>query len=581
MTETFIEVKFKELNQQVNDWIKKLYNKSDTVLSPASPYGHILGAVEKIFSTSMLYLKNVVAQFDITNPANDNMKMIRMMARLAGYNPSRSMSATGTISIKINPGVDISSEIGGSQITILNNTSISNRTNNLNYFIDLGGEESITYTLDPTKEYFFPVVQGTLEKQTYTGSGELNQTISVTVPAYKQIENFRLSVYVNGQYYSIKDCLYDMLENENACIIRTGLDNGVDVMFGNGNYGFVPVIGSQIMVKYVLTDGTNGNLPHHKVNDFDFVDDVYDANGATVEVNEKFTVSIIDEIGMGSNGETAAFTRAAIPNSSRNFVLSKPANYKFHLERLNIYSQIDAFTTQKLINNVLVEDSVIYLFLVPDIRLYMGSGVSYFDLDMNVFYLDDSEKSKVEKYLKMQGIICTGNSMKIIDPKIKKYAVSVFLEVYDDVNEENLRGQILAVLSAYFTEANRNARVPSSDLVRLISALEGVMSVKVDFLSEENEAYHLAFETYKISILKANPTINPTTIKMDGYEPNKIIGLDARLGDIIYDKDVLIVVRGGWSTREGIYLEDKPSTSSPSSVNIIIDKTKNNRNFRY
>jgi len=68
----FVEVKFEELKNDVNSFIKDVYNKSSNMLSAADPYGHILGVVEMIFSSSMLYLKNITSQFDINNPNNNN-----------------------------------------------------------------------------------------------------------------------------------------------------------------------------------------------------------------------------------------------------------------------------------------------------------------------------------------------------------------------------------------------------------------------------------------------------------------------------------------------------------------------------
>jgi hypothetical protein len=50
----FLEVKFQELTENVNTWIKDLYNKSDLNLSPASPYGHILQAGSQIYESSIL-----------------------------------------------------------------------------------------------------------------------------------------------------------------------------------------------------------------------------------------------------------------------------------------------------------------------------------------------------------------------------------------------------------------------------------------------------------------------------------------------------------------------------------------------
>jgi hypothetical protein len=572
MNLNFVEIKFRELKTSLNDWIKKTYNKSETMLSSADPYGHILQAVEKIYHASMLYQKNILSQFELNNPNNQNSKMIHLWARVAGYNPGRAISATGTISLQLKPGVNILEDVPGGEMVIYNNTKIVNKTNGNQYFVDLGAKERINFLLDTNKKYYLPIVQGRIETEVRTGTGETMQSFSVSVPSQFSIENYRISITVNGEYYAIRDQLYDMLPDEPACIIRTGINGGIDVYFGNSSYGAIPPIGAEIRINYVVTNGIDGNIPHKLANDWSFVGDVFGTYGDSIEVDELFFVFIEDEISMGSNPENPQFTRAVLPYASRNFVLAKPEQYVFHLKRLDLFTQIDAFTDYKTnLNGELVEDSVVYLFLVPNITNYLGNGSSYFDLAMDAFYLEDSEKVKIERYLKMQGTVSTGTSLKILDPKIIRYTINIYLRVFDDAIEDNVRNEILNRLSVHFTNLTRRGRIAKSDMVRIIEDIDGVDSLAVDFISEANERYHLAYEQYKKSVMQANPLVNPDEIKMDGYEPDKVIGLDVKLGDIVYAKDQLPIIRGGWSTRDGVYFNETPSSKGISSVNVVID----------
>lgn len=565
----FIEVKYRELTQNVNDQIKKLYNKADINLSAADPYGHILRAVEAIFSTSMLYLKNVTAQFDINNPNNTNAKMIRTLARVGGYNPSRAVSSSGTISLQLRPSVDILEEIGGGEITIYNNNKISNKTNGLDYFIDLG-QDKITFLLEPNKKYYLPVVQGTVERQVFTGTGENNQSFSVNLPNNKTVENWRVKVKVDGEIWSPKEHLYDILPDEKSYYMRTGMNGGLDLYFGTGNFGEVPRIGAEIEVTYVISDGTLGNLPHKKEDDWDYSDEVYDSFGATVDVEGNFITFIENEISMASDNETPEFTKSILPYASRNFVLARPEHYVFQLRRLNIFSQIDAFAKETKNEMGVIEDSIVNLFLVPNVSLYMGNGVSYFDLQLLAFYLEESERNKVLSYLRTQGNIPIGTGVRILEPTITKYIVNLYLRIFEDVREDNVRSEVYNKLSTYFIGMKRRGRVPKSDIIRIIEEVDGVDSVEVEFVSEANEKYHLEFKVYKESIMKANPTVNPDDIKLDGYEEDEVIGLDAQLGDIVYKKDELPIIRGGWKTRDGLFFNETPVKNGLGSVNISI-----------
>lgn len=576
----FIEVKYEQLKEEVNTYIQDLYNKADINLSPADPYGHVLQALEMLFSSSLLYLKNVTAQFDINNPNNNNAKMIRMMARVAGYDPSRAISATGSISLQLKPSIDIPTEIPGSKLTILNGTKITSKTNSLDYFVDFGGQEKSTYELEANKKIFLPLVQGRIETQIFTANGEQSQSFSVNLPNAQSVEQYRLSVRVDGQMWNKVEHLYDMLENDMAWYGRTGIEGGLDIYFGTGNFGLIPGIGDEIQVRYVVSDGSLGNIPHKLPNDWSFVDDVYDGFGATVDLEKNFNTFIENEVSLGGDIETPTFTKSILPYASRNFVLARPEQYIFMLRRLNVFSQIDAFTTEKgseKDNQDPTDDSVVYLFLIPNIALFTTGGNSYFDLALNAFILEESEKQKIERYIRTQGILAVGTGIKILDPIVNKYVINTYLRIYEDAIIDNVRSEVLDKLSQYFIVLERRGRIPKSDIIRIIEDIDGVDSVDVEFISQANEGYHLEFELFKESVMFDNPNVNPDEITMEGYEPKRVVGLDPLLGDITYSKNELPIIRGGWETRKKVFFSETPQTKGLSSVNISIDKNRSKR----
>ncbi len=576
----FMEVKFKELTENVNNWIKDLYLKSSINLTAADPYGHIIQAITKIYESSILYLKQVTSQFDINNPSNNNAKMIKALARVGGYNPSMALSATGTIALQLRSGVEIS-DIGNGEIVILNGTKLTNNTNNLDYFLDLGVDVA-TFKVEKNKKIFLPIVQGKIETQTFTGNGQQLQSFSIVLPNSRTCEQYRIIVKVNGEVWTRVDNLNDMLPNQKTWYSKAGIDSGLDIYFGTSNFGMIPPIGSKIDVTYVISDGSLGNLPSKLVDDFVFSDDVYDGFGASVDISQDFFIFIENEIGFGSDMESVQFTKAMMPYVSRNFVLARPEQFIFTLKRLNIFSQIDAFTTEKgteFDNQDSNDDSVVYLFLVPNISLFISGGNSYFDLDMNAFYLEDSEKQKIETWLRSQGIMSVGTSIKVLDPIINKYVVNIHLRIFKDAIEDNIRASILNNLSNYFGNIERRGFIDKSGVISILDNIDGVDSVMVDFISEANEKYHGDYEKYKESIMKDNPNQDPSKIVMQGYEPNKVLGLDPILGDIVYTKNELPVIRGGFYDRNGVYYQETPQIKGLSSVNIIIDEITNKKLF--
>lgn len=580
-TYDFVEVKFNELVDNINTFIKDLYNKSDINLSPADPYGQILDAVTKIHETSLLYLKNVTGKFDINNPDNENLKMVRALARIAGLDPSRNLSATGTISMQLKPGVELT-EIPGSEIIIMNNSQIKNNSNNIDYYIDLGGVDYATYKIEKGKKIYLPLVQGNFQTQTFTGNNTELQSFTIILPSNQTVEQYRVYVKVNGETYTRTEHLYDMLPGDKSFVLRTGIEGAVDIYFGTNDFGFIPPLGVNIEIKYVVSRGSNGNIAHKLVNDFTFSDELYDGFGASISTNDLFDIYIEDEISFGADSQSIKFTKATMPFVSRNLVLARPEQYIFMLKRLNVFSQIDAFTTEKggeFDNQESNDDSVVYLFLIPNFNLYLTGNNSYFDLDMNAFYLDIYEKNKVEKYLRTMGTISVGTSIKILEPIIRKYVINVYLRIFEDSIEDNVRSEILNKLSSFFGDMERRGRIDKSAIIKIIEEIAGVDSVMVEFISEANETYHKEFEEYKKSIMVSNPLQNPDLIIMDGYEKNKVIGLDPKLGDITYNKAEVPVIRGGWQTRDGIYFKETPQTVGLGSVNIMIEGISKNKLF--
>jgi hypothetical protein len=336
----------------------------------------------------------------------------------------------------------------------------------------------------------------------------------------------------------------------------------------------------EIEVRYVVSDGSLGNIPHLLVNDWTFVDDVYDGFGVSVDVESNFNIFIENEISLGGDSETPQFTKQILPYVSRNFVLARPEQYIFMLSRLNVFSQIDAFTTEKGTENDnedTSDDSVVYLFLIPNIALFTTGGNSYFDLSLNAFILEDAEKQKIAQYIRTQGTLAVGTSLKILDPVIRKYVLNVFVRIFDDAIEDNVRSEILDATSDYFINLERRGRIPKSDIIRVIEDIDGVDSVSVEFISNANEEYHLEFEKFKTSVMMDNPNVNPDEIVMEGYEPNRVIGLDPLLGDIVYTKNELPMIRGGWETRDGVFYNETPQTRGLGSVNISINQQRSKR----
>ncbi len=554
----FLEVKFNELTNNVKTWIQKFYFKSNMNLTSASPYGHVVEACVYLYTSAITYLKNVTSQFDINNPANNNPKMINFTAVMAGYNPYRAISSTGSIALNVKSGADLPK-----QIMIYHGCRLTNNTNNLNYHIDLGTDYK-TYILNSNSKIILPIVQGTIETQRFTGTGNNLQSISLQLPGYKTIEQFRISVTVNGITYTKKDSMNDMMPNENAYVARTGIDSGLDIHFGNGFFGSVPPLGSLILVTYVVSDGSAGDIPSSLVNDFTFIDDIFDENSNSISVTDIFDVTITDVISMGADKESVEFTKRMIPNTSRNFVYATAEQYIFAIKRLNYYSQVDAYTQTN------TTDSIVNILLVPDISRYItNTNNSYFNLDYSAFIVEKAEQEKLENMIRQQGTVFLGTTLNFVAATIRKYITNVSVRLFIGADKDAVFSEIYQIIGNYIGTVERRGVISKSDLIVRLEAISDIDSVMVDFVSEQNEIYHKEFLTYKETIIKNNPSVDQNKIVMPNYSLTNTIGLD-ELGDIIYGKDELVVMRGGFADRNGLYYNDGIDANKPCSVNIRV-----------
>lgn len=557
----FIEITFERAKNEIQRYLKNEYAKADILFTNSSPYGQVLGVVENLHQLSLLYLKNAIKQFDLSNPNALNEKIIRNAAILAGHNPGRAISATGTLKFTLKTNIDLDKELPGGRITFKNRMPIKNKTNGLEYSFNIGTEK-VTYTVTPNFQFFIPVIQGKWLNTTFTGTGTINQSYSVNIRGQRDVENFNYEVLVNGEFWSVKKHLYELLPDEKACVVRTGFDGGIDVIFGNGGFGMIPKIGEIIQVNYIETSGAVGNVFRRTFNDWKFIEDAIDGFGRTIDPTKIFDISIYTDINFGADKENLLFTRNILPIVSNNFVLGLPQQYAYEIKKLGVFSHVNAYE----------EFGITYIVATPNIKLFKSQNANYFTVDKRAFELDNYEKSKIDKYLRTAGNIQLTKKYVITNPVLSYYVMNVFIVTYSDSSIQSVSNEIIDKVSEYFLDFNKMDRVPKADLVSEILSLYDIHSVDVQFVSKKNEEYHKAQITriknkrnLSASRLKVNVSVKPDP----GYNPNDKKGLDPVLGDILFDPNEIPIIRGGWYDRNDVYYSDNIDDKGLKSINII------------
>jgi hypothetical protein len=559
----FSSITFGNLKKEIERYLSVEHNKAGILFSSASPYGQILTVIENLHQLSILYLKNAISQFDLGDANSNNERVIKNAAILAGHIPFRGISASGTIKLKLSKN---GKDIPNTTLRFLNRTTLKNKTNGLNYSLDLGKfiqNIPIAQGIKPD-EFTMRIIQGKWVTRTFTGNGDPMQTIQIQDADGKDIENFNYEVSVNGIIWAIKKHVYDLLPNEFSCVIRTGFNGGIDVIFGNGGFGYQPELGSRIVIRYLQTDGSLGNIYRRDLNDWKFVDDVVDSNGETVNVEDLFDIEIFNDINFGNDGEDYRFTKSLLPLATNNFVLALPQHYAYELKKLGIFTLVNAEE----------KNGTIYIYAVPDIRLFKRKNENYFTIPLvnqsqsevkdqrkkdtkkstisptilsSAFELDSYERQKITNYLRSSGVIQLTRKFVIRTPKLSRYVLEVSVIKFSDAQSKAVRSQIVSAMSDYFLNLNRLGRIPKSEIVKLLQNINDIHSVSVNFISQKNEDYHRNFS-------------------QSDYDSTQRPGLDPILGDIVFDADELPILRGGWQDQWGRQFYDGDPSSDDTRI---------------
>jgi hypothetical protein len=603
-------IRINELYQDSINYLSTTYGNVGQYFTMASPMGQLLQIMLNYGKMILYYNEDSVTELNIrtaTRPEN-----IKGQASLTGHNPSRAMGARGTLRLSFN-GKKLDAYT--SVVTIPNYTVISNQQNGLSYTIILSSEEVRLNMTNINNYVDVNIIQGTLEYQQATGTGDALQSFNISTKKGVGIDNYFVNVYVNGVQWLIVDSILDMSFDQEACMVKTGQTGGLDIFFGNGYNGKVPTLGSTILVEYLITDGEAGNIDNIQTNTNDqwkFISPGYALNNDQIDLNKIINVSIKNSIIFGAAEEPLYLTRLLAPHFSRSFVLANKNNYIYFLKKLNIFTIIDAipgFATfndtyaldkynqsktiyeknketynrtssqygvnsalaisqktnldysynqllidQEKLNDQKKDDNTVYLFLVPDINKRIAAGTNYYEAPISAFSLSNDEKVAILDLIEESGqrVITVDNA--ILELKYPRFVLNMSLILWEGYEYDTIRETILSKTSDYFLKNTRRDRIPVSDIVKVIESINGVDSVNVWFDADKN-----------------NINIYSTFYGIDDFGD---IILERKIKDAwsnsVPIKDIYPLIRGGFESSNGVTYEDSTEKNKLSSINIQI-----------
>ena len=535
------------LNTTYN-FLQKTYNQSRNVFTTASAWGQILFVLENLSQLILYFIEDSITELNIYEATRDY--SVRSLARIAGYDPARAMSAQGEVAVSWNLKT---TDVGGGAVIIQENTRIQCEQNGLAYTLMINGPR-VKVALTRGTAFKFKTIQGAFSTTTFTGTGNALQSFNVPVKGGVFLDQFNVKVSINDNKWKQYSSLYDIPLEGEGYLVMSGINEGIDIYFGNSNFGKVPPPGSFIKVEYLQTSGSLGNLRSTATSKitYKFLDQGTDLFGKAVNLNDYLQIVNTVDPSFGADEEPIAITRLAAPKTSRAFVFANAANYEIYLQKFNIFSQIQAFSTFD--DAYLDDDNVVYLYLVPDVTVGLTSNEDYFSIPLSSFLLTSAQKLAILNLLEDSGSMIATTVVKIVEPRISRYVGNAIITVFEGFDPEIIKDKIQSMISTYFINLKRRDKIPKSDMIALIESIPGVDSVSFYFVGQENEAYHATIDALP------NTSVS---------ELNTNIGFD-EFGDIIIGRGELVVIRGGWNDRYGSFYEVGIVPGKPSALNISI-----------
>lgn len=530
-----LSIYVEDIMGQTINYLTSKFDQNRIVFTAASPFGQLLLVVENLTQLVFYYIEDAITELNINEATR--LTSVYSLASLAGHNPSRSVSAIGEISLNTNAeAIDAPYDF----VIIPNLTRLRCLNNGLTYILDLPQDE-VKFLFNGTNNgLHLAIRQGIIETQNVVAKGIPTDSFSIGSPQNFFVDNFFVNVYVNGEKWTKYDSILDMPRGENAFLVKTGVTSGIDLFFGNNNYGKIPPRGADITVEYLVTEGVSGNI---RTNDptkiqFEFIDTGFSILGEEINLNDYITIDVTNPPFFGTSAEDSNLTRLIAPRVSKSFALVNPDHYEIVLRKLKLFSVINVFLDE-------LDNRILNLFLIPDIRKTFNTGQDYFNADIDRFILTDYQKNELLRYIEKSGSKLISTDARIIDPVPSNYVLNITIIAFDDVDTEIIKRDILNNLGTFFIQNTRRNRIPKSDLIKIVEEVNGVDSVSIKIISKKNELSKIQ---------------NPNAADS---------GID-EFNDIITEPIELPLIRGGFTDRYGNVYSEGLSDDSLSSVNLQV-----------
>ena len=554
-----LQTRYTEFQNQVRVYLSKTLKNYDENYGNNTILGQLINVLGSAVQNVLLYIEDGLTEQNKFTVQRK--KSIYSLAQLGGYNPSLGKAASCMVRMTVQPN-----NYNAYSIIVPNKTKLICSYNGLKYNIVLP-QEAITFAIsDDVSNKYLQVVEGSFETQSSMVYG--GQLYTQTVLFNGDIDIDYLEVKVNDELWEQKDSLYDMDPDGKQYVVKTSLSKGIDILFGNEQFGRALKLNDKVDVTYLVHDGEIGNIESDEDVYFSFEDEIKDAAGGSINGNEIFVIKLADtnSVSGGTYSESAQKVKEMIGYNSRALVLADPKNYKIFLNRFSFvgYNRTWSEEGSLIVNSIVLRNY----------KQMLERGSDYFNLNKSDLFLSEAQKQSVKNCIANSGQQLAGVTYNIINPEVCRYAAYVYLKMKDvQYDKTSVEQAIRDAVGDFFTNLESDIFIPKSDLIAVIKgASDAIDGVDVYFLGEKNEQAIIdkkyTNKTYTFNPSKGMYDIYEETVYVaDGENPG--IGFD-EYGNIYLDNnDQFPVLMGGWQFKSS-RLGETPQYTTISNPLILV-----------
>ena len=554
-----LQTRYTEFQNQVRVYLSKTLKNYDENYGNNTILGQLINVLGSAVQNVLLYIEDGLTEQNKFTVQRK--KSIYSLAQLGGYNPSLGKAASCMVRMMVQPN-----NYNAYSIIVPNKTKLICSYNGLKYNIVLP-QEAITFAIsDDISNKYLQVVEGSFETQSFMVYG--GQLYTQTVLFNGDIDIDYLEVKVNDELWEQKDSLYDMDPDGKQYVVKTSLSKGIDILFGNEQFGRALKLNDKVDVTYLVHDGEIGNIESDEDVYFSFEDEIKDAAGGSINGNEVFVIKLADtnSVSGGTYSESAQKVKEMIGYNSRALVLADPKNYKVFLNRFSFvgYNRTWSEEGSLIVNSIVLRNY----------KQMLERGSDYFNLNRSHLFLSEAQKQSVKNCIANSGQQLAGVTYNIINPEVCRYAAYVYLKMKDvQYDKTSVEQAIRDAVGDFFTNLESDIFIPKSDLIAVIKgASDAIDGVDVYFLGEKNEQAIIdkkyINKTYTFNPSKGMYDLSEETVYVaDGENPG--IGFD-EYGNIYLDNnDQFPVLMGGWQFKSS-RLGEAPQYTTISNPLILV-----------